>query len=394
MKTYTCHTDVTAPKYTHFAAFKTALAACCNAVIVKVCWHLAVKKDKSLNAQHLLDNSDFLTELLSAAGNDSAQLNWQHRGVQYAWLGEGILLLEPLAKAAQTDLVLSCGIHGNETAPIEICNRLVNAIVNGTLTLGVRLLVIVGNIPAMKQGTRFVDENLNRLFKPEQLTGDANQEQCRATELMTVLDQFYTAAGAGRRRIHLDLHTAIRGSKHEKFAVHPFLHGQPYCADFIQLLAALECSAILLSHEPTGTFSYFSSRQYAAQAATVELGKVKLFGENRLQDYLATEHVLQELIAERFSPSSAGLPSTVSFFQVCRSIHKLSDEFHLSFADDIDNFTGFAKGERLCHDGDVSYVAEHEGEAIVFPNAGVAIGQRALLTLKRLDDPVAHLPLA
>ncbi|MGO2478562.1 MAG: succinylglutamate desuccinylase/aspartoacylase domain-containing protein, partial [Pseudoalteromonas sp.] len=42
---------------------------------------------------------------------------------------------------------------------------------------------------------------------------------------------------------------------------------------------------------------------------------------------------------------------------------------------------GFAKGELLATDGDTQYFAEVEGEAIIFPNADVALGQRALLTV-------------
>jgi succinylglutamate desuccinylase len=35
----------------------------------------------------------------------------------------------------------------------------------------------------------------------------------------------------------------------------------------------------------------------------------------------------------------------------------------------------------LASENGKDYIAEHEGEAIVFPNANVAIGQRALLTV-------------
>ena len=60
----------------------------------------------------------------------------------------------------------------------------------------------------------------------------------------------------------------------------------------------------------------------------------------------------------------------------------VADGFSISlFADDVENFTGFAKGELLAIDGQTRYEAEVDGEAIIFPNADVALGQRALLTV-------------
>ena len=71
--------------------------------------------------------------------------------------------LEP-EQAPKHSVVLSAGIHGNETAPIELVNTLVQQILAGELELNVRLLVILGHPQAMNEGTRFCDVNLNRLF--------------------------------------------------------------------------------------------------------------------------------------------------------------------------------------------------------------------------------------
>ena len=43
----------------------------------------------------------------------------------------GIICFEPLSVASEKDIVLSSGIHGNETAPIEICDELVKQILLG-----------------------------------------------------------------------------------------------------------------------------------------------------------------------------------------------------------------------------------------------------------------------
>lgn len=63
--------------------------------------------------------------------------------------------------------ILSAGIHGNETAPVELLDAIVDDIIDGQLTPIVRLLVILGNPAALAQQSRFVETNLNRLFGPE-----------------------------------------------------------------------------------------------------------------------------------------------------------------------------------------------------------------------------------
>ena len=53
----------------------------------------------------------------------------------------GVICFEP-ASLTHKDVVLSCGVHGNETAPIEICAELVQDLILGKLTLEHRLLVL------------------------------------------------------------------------------------------------------------------------------------------------------------------------------------------------------------------------------------------------------------
>jgi len=66
-------------------------------------------------------------------------------------------------------------------------------------------------------------------------------------------------------------------------------------------------------------------------------------------------------------------------YQVYRSIIKQTQDFKLHFADDIENFTSYPPGTLLATDGDTEYRVEQQGEALIFPNANVAVGQRAML---------------
>ena len=53
----------------------------------------------------------------------------------------------------------------------------------------------------------------------------------------------------------------------------------------------------------------------------------------------------------------------------------------LHFDEDTPNFMDYKAGTVLASEPNKEYVATQDGEAIVFPNAKVAIGQRALLTV-------------
>src|SRR5258708_621456 len=88
-----------------------------------------------------------------------------NNGVRWSWLDDGVLELEPTApeKGARSVLA-SAGVHGDETAPIELLSRLVRDIARGDAALSCRLLVILGNVDAMRDACRYRDDDLNRLF--------------------------------------------------------------------------------------------------------------------------------------------------------------------------------------------------------------------------------------
>ena len=297
----------------------------------------------------------------------------------------GIIQFEPLDGKTSKDIVLSCGVHGNETAPIEICADLVKQLIKGELFLAERVLFLFGNPAAMNIGERFVEENMNRLFSGAHSQGDIeNKERIRAKALEDAVSSFFTEHNRAERnaRFHYDLHTAIRGAKHEKFAVYPFRHGKPWKQEQLQFLLACGVDTILLSGSPTTTFSYFSSNEFGADAFTVELGKVRPFGENDMSSFSQVRETLTQFVSGQELSLKPYEADDFFVFEISQIINRETEAFKLHFADDVENFTDFPVGHVIASDGDIEFTANVEGEAIIFPNANVALGQRALLTVK------------
>lgn len=301
-------------------------------------------------------------------------------------IAEGIIIFEPTSES-NLDIVLSCGVHGNETAPIEICDNLVKQLLKGEIKAKQRVLFLFGNLPAMDIAKRFVQENMNRLFSgahSELSTGQQmNAERMRAKQLEQAIKGFYLAvkSPAGRSRYHYDLHTAIRASKNDKFAVYPFQNGKAWDTYQLQILLACGVNTILLSGSPTTTFSYYSVNEFSAQAFTVELGKVQAFGQNDMQNFEGVISTLTNLITGKDLSLKAYDQSDFLIYKVNQVINKQHSEFKLNFVEDTPNFTDFSKGHILASEPGREYLAQVDGEAIVFPNADVEIGQRALLTV-------------
>ncbi len=302
---------------------------------------------------------------------------------RYMLHGPGILELLPSERQGHaTACVLSAGIHGNETAPIELIGELLSRLEAGLIRLGAPTLIVLGNLPAMRQGQRFCTTNLNRLFRRD--LDEDGDEPHRARELMAAVDAFY-ARHAGLERIHYDLHTAIRDSRYPRFAVEPFADTATR-RDQWHWLAAAGLQAVLHQHQHSWTFSHYSKHYHQAQAFTLELGKVRAFGDNDLTALRPMRALLEALVEGREPPG--GDPARMAFFRVEHELMRESADFALCFADDTPNFTEFAAGTRLASDARAGdFIVDETPLAVVFPNAHVEIGARAALLVRATAAP-------
>ena len=297
--------------------------------------------------------------------------------------GEGLLELVPEAPAADARAcVISVGIHGNETAPIELLDAVLACLAGEETRLGAPTLLILGSPEATRQGTRFTTTNLNRLFRRD--LGEAGDEPDRARALMAAVDAFY-ARHAGRERLHYDLHTAIRDSRYPRFVVEPFAATATPPEQW-HWLAAAGIQAVLHQHRHSWTFSHFSKHYHGAAAFTLELGRALPFGHNDLTPLAPMGRLLEALVAGR-EPAS-GDPARLAFFRAEHELLRHSEAFRLAFADDIPNFTEFAPGTLLAEDGVRGETRVGDTPlSVVFPNAEVELGARAALLVVPSPPP-------
>ncbi len=310
-------------------------------------------------------------------------------GTQVDVWDSGVIVFTP-PNPNRCDIILSCAVHGDETAPIELCSELIERLRSGLLTSSSRIMFLIANPAAINVGRRFVEENMNRLFSGAHSAGPGlvNKERERTKKIESYVARFFNEGADAlhcdteqpRERLHYDMHTAIRDSTHEKFAIYPYQNGQPYKTRQLQLLKAMGVPVILLHDGPTTTFSYFSVNEFGANAFTLELGKVRPFGQNDMSRFASVQTMLEGLITDTLEFDQFD-SDDVLIYQVLRSINRTKEDFELNFPDNVANFTEFPLGYDLARDGELTYPVEVEGESVVFPNANVALGQRALLTV-------------
>lgn len=322
---------------------------------------------------------DFLAETL--AGDQMTADSGRSAGLSWTRPAPGVLIFEPAAGYSK-NVVISAAIHGNETAPVEIVSALISALLTEKYQLKVRLMVIFGNLEAMRKGERYINIDLNRLFSGHYGRYNYCSETQRAVTLEQVVNDFY-AAQPDKERLHFDLHTAIRSSHHRAFGLLPYLDSGRYDQGMIAWLRSAGLDALVVNHAPTATFSYFTSNEFAANSCTLELGKARPFGENDLQQFAKIRRALVNLITDQ--QIVAEMESALIVYQVAEDIIKLSCQFKLNFADDVKNFSAFPKGFVLASDGKVKYTVQAEQGYILFPNNKVKIGFRAGLSLVKSD---------
>lgn len=305
-------------------------------------------------------------------------------GGHFRRLGHGMLELLPEQAAPDARAcVLSVGVHGNETAPMELLEGVLGRLAGGELRLGAPALLLLGSPEATRRGVRYVGTNLNRLFRRD--LDEAGMEPDRARELMAAVDGFF-ARHETLPRLHYDLHTAIRDSRYPRFVVSPYAERTTVEMDQWRWLAAAGIQAVLHQHRHSWTFSHYSKHYHGAQAFTLELGRALPFEHNDLAPLAPMGALLAALLEGRQPVGRA--PGRMAFFRVAQELMRESAAFRLAFPEATANFTEFPPGTLLAEDGRAGETRVGESPlAVVFPNAEVEIGARAALLVRPEPPP-------
>jgi succinylglutamate desuccinylase len=291
---------------------------------------------------------------------------------------KGVLTVKAAAPMAERPAVLlSVGVHGDETGPIEMVAYAIEALSRTPGELAVDLMLCVGNIDAIAAGKRFIDADLNRMFRDRRGDLAGTFEAGRADTLIAATSAFFE--GSGPRRWHLDLHTAIRGSRYPRFAIVPELIAETPRRELIAWLGLGGIEAVIMNPASAGTYSWWTAERHGAAGTTVELGRIGTLGQNDLSQFAAMASALHGLL--RGQARADGNQPIV--FNTAQSITKLSDAFTMSFGRDTENFTPLKKGEVIARDGETVYTVQHDEECVVFPNPDVRVGLRAGIMVVR-----------
>jgi succinylglutamate desuccinylase len=319
------------------------------------------------------------TGLLAAvlAGDDAALPERAPGGVRIERLAPAIWAIEPDAPAGRP-LIVSAGVHGDETAPVELVCAIADELAAGALAVRAPWLLALANLAALRAARRYLDDDLNRLFGGRHADRPGSREAPRAAALERAVAAF---CARHRGALHLDLHSAIRASLYRCFAIHPLDEAAPLPAASLELLAGCGIEALVRTAAPSPTFTAHSARAHGCEAYTLELGRVRVLGTGARGEFAAAGACVRALL-EGLPPPPGGPPPTV--FRVRRELIKRSEAFRLAVPPDAPNFTPLEPGAWIARDGDATWHAE-PGERIVFPNAEVAPGLRAGLLV--VEEP-------
>ncbi|NEX60276.1 succinylglutamate desuccinylase [Noviherbaspirillum galbum] len=299
---------------------------------------------------------------------------------------EGILAVSaPASDGRRPRLLLSVGVHGDETAPITMLACLLDAISRMPAALACDLMLVVGNPAAIAQGKRFLEVDLNRLFRTQREGLDGMREAARADAIMQAVSAFFGGDGVNGDglRWHLDLHTAIRPSRYPTFAVVPDVIAETEKPGLLGFLGAAGIGAAILSGSAAGTFSAWTAARFAATSATLELGQVSALAGNDPGRFADTRAAIDALL-RRGKPVGGRMPEV---FRVSQELTKHSDAFRMAFGKDTVNFTPLEPGSLIAEDGGTAYRVGKQTEYVVFPNPDVRPGLRAGLMVVKTSFP-------
>lgn len=314
---------------------------------------------------------------------DRAGTDFVTPSARFAWLARGALQITPHKPAADLRAaIISVGVHGDEVIPIRLVDRWLHDMVEQHHVVRRPLLIVLANPDAVRSEQRFVGLNMNRLFStaPESGSiGKDGQEHRRAVELMGLVETFIAGHPGG---VHLDLHSTIKASDHDRFAIIPVQCRERETTALSGWLHHFAVDAWVQNISPAATFAGFSAG-LGYLSATIELGQVSSLDEpiDRFLPLLPEMGYLAHSRAEPVQQTAIG-------YQVIEEIVRPKGEFEVCLSSFV-NFRRLSQGTLLARSDSEEWRIAQDGDALLFLNPSVPPGHRVALIVR----PVDHLSL-
>lgn len=275
-------------------------------------------------------------------------------------------------------VILSCGIHGDEIGPIQLIQAIHQLLLTGHLQTQRPLLLIFGNPKAIRHNKRYIDFNLNRLFGP---TSHSGAETLRAADLMTACSRFQHQVG--NVACHLDLHSTIKPSRIERFALRPISNRCTSIQWDTHLVNTGFGGVVQQSHK-TQTFAQFTSDSLGCDSFTLECGSHSQPDITQLE---ALKNWILTLLADSNFLTQQALHTTMNssfkHFVVKEDIIKTTNQFKFLIDERAPNFTLLPIGTDVYKDK-YGLIKLPEERYTLFLNSKVEISQRAGLLLSNI----------
>lgn len=254
-------------------------------------------------------------------------------------------------------IVISGGVHGNEQAGVEVIDYLREhvSIDRGTV------LLVYGNPEAIEKNVRFVQHNMNRIFK-RGLENDSTEYK-RACEIMDALDTCDAL---------LDFH-AYRDTRPD---APPFIISEESDKDVYQ---AMDVQIVVHKLGPfcDGTIgAYMNALQ--KPAVSIELGSIAHPQENIAIGIDSAYRLLHHFGMMSYDGAPARDKKVYEFYY---AHFKENDDF--SFTQEYKSFDDVRAGDVIAHDGGKELSAQYDGK-IIFPFAQDPIGSDVYMLLKEM----------
>ncbi len=270
-------------------------------------------------------------------------------------MNEKILIFNS-KKAGPTSIILA-GVHGNEKSGIKALESLIPLI---KITKG-RVIVGFGNPRAIKQNKRFIEADLNRMFKPVRLLSKDEKksyEYKRAKFLKKYLNQADAL---------LDVHA------NQSLKSRPFVISESNSNELVKFLPVTVTVSGFDKIQPGGTDYYMNTN--GKKGICVECGYLTAPSTTNI----AKESILKFLQARGHIKTKKLKTYNQSRFRVYNMYTTKTDKFILAKA--FGDFEKIARGQVIGTDGKIKVKAP-EKSLIIFPRDRNKIGTAGFLLAK------------